>query len=208
MIETTIVADSIGDDHIESLVLQLATRIVTHILRFRRETDRKRGVVEPCHGRQNILAADQFQRHRFLLLFDLLRRRFGGSIVGHGGGANEYINLADVAMCLGMHLFGRLHAMNLHTVRVFQVDGAADQYHAGALRRGRTSHRIPHLAGAAVRNVTHRIDRLACRAGRDEYGPPRKQSGRCVPTQVRGADCGRNVVGLEHAPGAGLTAGL
>ena len=48
------------------------------------------------------------------------------------------------------------------------VDRAADQRHLGAGRGRRARDRVALLAGGAVGDVAHRVDRLVRRAGRDE----------------------------------------
>ena len=62
-IESAVVTNMIGNNHVELLVLQLAQRIVTNVFSLCGKTDRERSIVKGRNGRQDILRAHEFDSH-------------------------------------------------------------------------------------------------------------------------------------------------
>ena len=94
---------------------------------------------------------------------NLFRRR---PVIRHGGGGYEYIDTLNLLMRRCKHLLRSLDSHTLDARRFVQADRATDQddFRAG-ISRG-TGQAEAHFPGAAVRDVTNRVDGLASRPGR------------------------------------------
>ena len=75
MIETTVVTNPVGHDHIEVLVFELAERILADVFGFRCESDRERCIVECGYGGENVRRPDEVDAREHVADLGTVARR-------------------------------------------------------------------------------------------------------------------------------------
>ena len=103
------------------------------------------------------------------------------------------------------HVAGRLHMDNIGSRRIGERHGARHQGHSGAEVDTGCRQRMSLLAGTAVADIAHRIDRFTRRAACDEDMAAAERPGSILPEERgNGVDDG---IRFTHAPRSGFTAG-
>ena len=110
------------------------------------------------------------QRRRRLprRLLDLLFAGIGDAPIGDRGGKDRDIG-GQRALDGRQHVARAFDMHRVHAGRIGNVDRPADQRHLGAGCCRRCCDGVALLAGGAVGDIAHRIDRLVGRAGGDQH---------------------------------------
>ena len=208
-------AHVIGDQEVDALGVELGARVGGDIVRLRGEADDERARTDRSHLGQDVGIGRQFQREITLAL-DLDLRRAAHAIVGDGRRL-DHDRRAEQVMQHGLaHLLRRLHRHERGRGGRCERSRPGHERDLGtaAQRGGREV--VPHLAGRAVRDVAHGIDRLARgTGGDDEFLAPEvlhRRERRCQrgddrvglgqATAPAQAGCERAAVRLHHGHAA------
>src|SRR5574340_855250 len=117
---------------------------------------------------QDIRVGRQFQRERRRAFLDLLFARMRDAVIRHRRHTDKNIAITDVPLHRLEHLRGAHHIHSLRATRLGERRRAGHQHHFRALLQRGLRDGIAHLAGTAVGNAAHRIDRLIGRPGSDQ----------------------------------------
>jgi hypothetical protein len=102
------------------------------------------------------------------LALDLRGRGLLGAIIRDRRGLDDDRRALEVVEHRLAHLLGGLHGHEDGAGWRRERRGPCDQDHFGAAAQGCRREPVAHLARRAVRDVAHRIERLARRAGGDQ----------------------------------------
>ena len=108
------------------------------------------------------------RRHLALVLFELMRARTLHAPIGDSGGGDEHIG-RQRGFNSGQHFTRRIDMLHLRAIRVGQRHRPRYKHHLGTGLDRRCGQRMALLAGGAVGNIAHRVNRLMRGAGGDNH---------------------------------------
>ena len=194
----------VGGDHVELLALELAARVVLHVVGFGGETDDKGSLGHIGNRFDDVRRGFQVELDRHALLLDFLLRHRGGLKIGYGGGGDEHIRFGDVTVNRRVHVARALHVDPSHPDGGLQVHRAADHGYVRARFTRRRGDRKSHLSRAAIGEIAHGVEPLARGPGRDQHIEARQQS----RVDRRFEQALRQLNRFPHTPLANFAAGL
>ena len=133
---------------------------------------------------------------------------WAGPEVGDGGGHHQNVGVGRVLGHRVAKLGGRTDVHHLDPGRVGQARGVAgDQRHLGTALGGHPGHRVALLAGTAVADEAHRVDRLAGAARGDQDLDAREVVRQRIRTRQQQLGEGGDLLGFGQPAGSGVGAG-
>ena len=199
--------DIVGDDPVAVLGAELASGPFDDIAGFRRESDHE--VRAPVSRRgergQDVRILDKFDaRRRDSVLLPLFRSGVGDPPVGDRSGTHRDIGRQGV-QAGAHHVARRLDAHDLGTGGILERHRPGNKGHPRSKIETGRSHGVSLLAGTAVADIAHGIDRFTRRAARDENVAPAERTVFAPVKEPFDGACNR--FRLAHAAGADLAAG-
>ena len=135
---------------------------------FQREADDPAAAFLRAERGDDIVGFDEMQIDRLAGLGDLVRLDAHGPIIARGGGADQAVARFEFLRRRGEHVFGGNHRHDARLRRILNLDRAADDHDFMPERERRLGQRPAHAAAGSVREIAHRVEELARRAGGDE----------------------------------------
>ena len=158
-------------DEVEAFLLDLGVSVDEHLLRLGGEAHLHEVALQPG---DNVLVRHELDGQRLARALDLLIGGGRRAEVGGRGGHDQRVAAGGGLTDYGRHIGCRLDVDALDAVGRRERDGAADQCDLRAAVTGRLGDGETHLAGRAVAQEAHRVERLVRAAGADNDAAPRK----------------------------------
>ena len=198
--------DIIGHDPVAAFGRELFPRMGDDLIGFRRKADHQRRPLAAELGDrgEDVGIFRQRQRRRLAGFLDLLALHLRHPPVGDGRSEDRDVGRQRL-FHRGQHLLRRFHSDDAHAGGIGQRHRPAHQHDLGARGSGGSSDRMALLAGGAVADIAHRIDRLMRRTRGDDHALA-GQRARRFRLRQQAFDGGDDLQRLGHAPDAVLAA--
>src|SRR5579883_397954 len=147
----------VGHNQVRVLALQFFPRILSHVVRLRRESHHHAVTLLPCHRRQDIGIRLQTDRQLILRPLDLRSCGLSRTVIRHRRGEHRNRRCCKSRFHGLQHFLRRAHIHPLYALGSFQRRRSADQNRLGSTPCRSFRHGVTHLPRRAVRDESHRI---------------------------------------------------